>query len=331
MKKRSHHYERMARVYDDEILPIWTERFGVMLLRNLDLPPKPMILEVGCNTGYVSLEVIRRIDEYGRLIAIDANSLLLDVARQKAGSLSGKRIFFRTEPSIAKLAFADEVYDLVLSNAALLSIDDPPKGMEEFARVVKPGGRVIITVPLAGTYEEFYDIYREVLTKNDQDETLERLEQHIAQIPDANEVASWMEKAGLQEIDVEIEQFSLLFKSSREFFFSPIIEFGPLTMWKAVAGKGEEMQDVFWQIKQAIDTYFNHRTFEITINPGCFRAIKPIRQEESNYQLVENGSAALPQPGASSFGIPRRVTEECSVKSIRDDFRLDEENEDDEY
>ena len=45
----------------------------------------------------------------------------------------------------------------------------------------------------------------------------------------------------------ECEVFTLLFKSSREFFFAPLIEYGPLADWKAIAGKGKQMQDVFWQ------------------------------------------------------------------------------------
>ena len=47
MKRRSHRTEKMARVYDDEILPIWSKRFGRMLLRRLELCPKMMILDVG--------------------------------------------------------------------------------------------------------------------------------------------------------------------------------------------------------------------------------------------------------------------------------------------
>ena len=43
----------------------------------------------------------------------------------------------------------------------------------------------MITLPLTGTYNEFYDIYREVLTKNDQHDVLERLENHINRAPDA--------------------------------------------------------------------------------------------------------------------------------------------------
>src|SRR5262245_63224698 len=94
----------------------------------------------------------------GRIIAIDPSSPMLDEARRKSGRLSGKRIFFRSEAATPKLAFADDVYDLVVCNAGLDDFDDPEQALREFARVTKAGGRVAVSLPLAGTYGEFYDL-----------------------------------------------------------------------------------------------------------------------------------------------------------------------------
>jgi len=324
MKKRSHRLDKMARVYDDEILPIWSQQFGRMLMRDLELPPRCMILDVGCATGYPSLELIKRMDGQGRIIAIDPLGPLLDVARKKAGDLAGKRIFFRSEAATYKLAFADEVYDLVISNLGLMQLDSPRKAISEFARVTKCLGRTLITLPLAGTYDEFYDIYREVLTKNDQHEVLSRLEDHIALSPDVDTVVSWMEEAGLVDLEVEVEQFSLLFKSSREFFFAPVIEFGPLSGWKEVAGKGKVMQEIFWNIKESIDAYFSDRAFEITVKAGCFKGTKP---EAPVVEPVVEASTTPQRRDAT----PSRPGDGTPVppEPAFNDFRLDEDDEDD--
>jgi len=324
MKKRSHRLDKMARVYDEEILPIWSQRFGRMLLRELVIPPKAMILDVGCATGYPSLDLLRRMDDHGRIIAIDPLGPLLDVARKKAGDLAGKRIFFRSEAATYKLAFADEVYDLVFSNLGVMRLDSPRKAIAEFARVTKCGGRTLITLPLAGTYDEFFDIYREVLTKNDQHDVLSRLEDHIALTPDVDTVVSWMEQAGLKELDVEVEQFTLLFRSSREFFFAPIIEFGPLSEWKEVAGKGKVMQEIFWHIKEAIDAYFSDRAFEITVKAGCFRGTKPAIPQ------AEPIAAQTPPRRDATPAAPLRPADTTPVPpepAFDDDFRLDDEEE----
>ncbi|MGZ3407385.1 MAG: class I SAM-dependent methyltransferase, partial [Polyangia bacterium] len=91
---RSHKADKLAKIYDAEILPIWSRRFGKLLLRDLALPPKAMVLDVGCGTGYPALEILQKMDAEGRIIAIDPSSPMLDEARTKAGRLSGKRIFF---------------------------------------------------------------------------------------------------------------------------------------------------------------------------------------------------------------------------------------------
>ena len=75
-----------------------------------------------------------------------------------------------------------------------------------------------------------------------------------------------------------VEEFSLLFKSSREFFFAPVIEYGPLAEWKEIAGGGQEMQDVFWYIKEAIDAYFDGRPFQVTVKAGCLIGTKHERR-----------------------------------------------------
>ena len=270
MNKRTLKVEKLARIYDDEIAPVWATRFGKMLLRNLAVPERSQVLDVSCGTGYPTVEILRRMNESSRLIAIDSSSAMLDVARRKVADLGplAKKVFFRTESAVPKLSFADDVYDLVVCNLGLTEMPSLEIALRDFARVARRGGEVRCTLPLAGTFQEFHDLYREVLIKHDKHEALDRLERHIANYPTVDQVERCMKSANLAG-DVEIEEFQLLFKSSREFFFAPVIEYGPLTDWKEVAGGGQEMQDVFWYIKEAIDAYFDGRPFSVTVKAGC--------------------------------------------------------------
>jgi hypothetical protein len=159
-------------------------------------------------------------------------------------------------------------------NAALQDFEDPEAAIRDFARVAKPGGRVMVTLPLAGTFEEFFDIFREVLIKQDRPDAIDRLDAYLTRYPPLEQAQAWFEDAGLSDVRVEVEIYRLLFKSSREFFFAPIIEYGPLAEWKAVAGKGKQMQDAFWEAKNAIDAYFGGGSFAVTVVAGCLRARK---------------------------------------------------------
>jgi hypothetical protein len=99
-----------------------------------------------------------------------------------------------------------------------------------------------------------------------------------------------------------------LFKSSREFFFAPVIEYGPLGEWKDIAGNGQEMQDVFWYIKEAIDAYFDGRPFQVTVKAGCIIGTKSdaptdphleVEIEEMPYAInddLDDVDTGLPRP-----------------------------------
>jgi ubiquinone/menaquinone biosynthesis C-methylase UbiE len=276
--RRSRSEERLVEVYDSEVLPLWTQRFARMLFRGLEVPPRGVILDAACHSGYTTLELLRRLEAgQGRIVALDASPVLLDVARQKVGVQAGKRVYFRTERS-HKLSFADDVYDLVVSNLGLSDVDQPEPVVREWVRVTKPGGTLAITCAARGTWQEFIDIYREVLIKLERPAVLGRLEAYVASIPTTEELLGWLESSGMGDVQIEVEEFELLFKSGREFFFAPVIEYGPLPRWKNLAGKPDEMQDLFWQMKEAIDTYFDGRhPFSVRVVAASVRGKKPPR------------------------------------------------------
>ena len=277
--RRIHSVEKLARIYDEEIAPCWGTRFARLLLRNLAIPERGQVLDVSCGTGDPTIEILRRMSDGSRLIAIDESSAMLDVVRRKGAALGplGKKVYFRTESAVPKLSFADDVYDLVVCNLAVGDMPCVESALRDFARVAKPGGEVRCTLPLAGTFQEFHDLYREVLVKHDKHDALDRLDLHLARYPTFERVERWLAAAGLVG-GLEVEEFSLLFRSAREFFFAPVIEYGPLADWKLVAGGGQDMQDVFWYIKETIEAYFGDRPFHVTVKAGLVIGKKPERQ-----------------------------------------------------
>ena len=282
--KRSARYERMAALYDREILPLWTERFGRMTLRGLTLPPRATVLDFACATGYPALELAKRLDG-GRIVCIDSCAPLAELARQKAGDMLHHQIFVRADELGPRLSFADRVFDVTLSNLGLWEAADPPAVLREMVRVTKPGGRVLITLPLRGSFAEFFDIYHEVLVRSERADALRRFDDHLARLPEPEQAVGWMEGAGLRSVELEVDTFSLLFKSSREFLFAPVIEYGPLPAWKDIAGKGEEMQEIFVQIREAIDAYFGGRPFDLSVKAGCLRGTRGSAKRRADHDV----------------------------------------------
>src|SRR5262249_28963700 len=172
------------------------------------------------------------------------------------------------------LPIDDGAANIAVSNLAVAALPDPGAALEEIARVLAPGGTAAITAPLRGTWAEFLDLFRDVLSESGKRDRLAAVDQYVAGLPDGARVASWLEQAGLADVRVEIERWGILFKSSREFLFAPLVELGPLSHWKRLAGGGDDMQDAFFFTKEAIDTYYKGRPFAVTVVGAVARGTK---------------------------------------------------------
>ena len=269
--------EALARIWEQEIVPVWSEPFGRGLLEKLEIPPKAQVLDVGCGTGYPLLALLERMDESSRVIGIDRDPAMLDIARRRAGGLAGKRVFLKVE-DIERLSFADEVFDVAVANLVLHDTEDPRRVLSEMRRVLRPGGGTMgVTRPLAGTFVEFYDLLREAIEAAgaELEGVVDKLDQHMAMFPDAAEARAELEQAGFEDVTVEVRRFSLLFRSSREFFFAPVIEHGFLKLWKDLFPDKASTQRAFLWAKRAIDTYHGSGAFNLTVEAGLLTGRKP--------------------------------------------------------
>jgi ubiquinone/menaquinone biosynthesis C-methylase UbiE len=322
---RQDRQDRLARRYDEDIHSPWAARFARLMFRGLAIPPRALVLDVACRTGASALEMLSRMDEAGRVIAIDPSEAMLDVARRKARDLSGKRVIFRTENLWPRLPFTADVYDVTLCNLGVHELPSPRAALRELVRVTKPGGGVRVTLPLSGTWKELHQIYREVLVRLGHAELRERLEAMLAAAPDAARAEGWLAAAGLTETRVEVEEFALSFESARGFFFAPVIEHGPLPRWKEIAGRGPELQDAFREMKRAIDAVCARGRFQVTVVAACLSGTKRAGDE------AETGKVDLVEPH-ELVGPREQVEEEEGVLPVNtgeielleaDDIELD--------
>ena len=265
--------ERLARVYDAEVGPVFAQRFAEMILGALEPRPAARVVEVGCATGALTVELARRFDARSRITAVGEGPFVT-LARAKLATEPTGRVTFEVGTA-TPLALPNASADVVISNLDATAADDPARAVRELARVLAPGGQVLVTAPLRGSWAEFLDIYRDVLLENGTPDSVAALDQHVASMPDGATMVAWLEAAGLRDVELTVARWEILFKSAREFFFAPLVELGPLSRWKRIAGRGEDMQDVFFFTKEAIDTYFHGRAFPITIVGAVARARKP--------------------------------------------------------
>ena len=106
------------------------------------LQPGDQVLDVGCGTGTLALEIKRRVGSAGRVVGIDPGTE--QIARAKAARRD-LPIAFQIGV-IEQLAFPNQTFDVVLSTLMMhhLPASLKAQGLAEIARVLKPGGRLII-------------------------------------------------------------------------------------------------------------------------------------------------------------------------------------------
>jgi ubiquinone/menaquinone biosynthesis C-methylase UbiE len=113
-------------------------------IRLADLQPGDRVLDVGCGTGTLAIEAQKHLGPSGRVFGIDPGAEQVARARAKATRLSPSVSF--QVGVIERLDFPDNSFDAVLSTIMFhhLPKDLKRQGLDEMARVLKPGGRLVI-------------------------------------------------------------------------------------------------------------------------------------------------------------------------------------------
>jgi ubiquinone/menaquinone biosynthesis C-methylase UbiE len=108
------------------------------------LQPGEQALDVGCGTGTLALMAQRRVGATGRVCGIDPGKEQIARARAKAARRNAP-IEFQIGV-IERLPFPDQTFDVALSTLMLHHVPASLKrqGLAEIARVLKPGGRLVI-------------------------------------------------------------------------------------------------------------------------------------------------------------------------------------------
>ena len=131
-------YDRIARFYDIVDRPMDLLGGVARRRRRLLARARGVTLEIGVGTG-------RNLDVYppdADVIGIDTSANMLARASRRADRLG---VPIRIElADVQQLPFADATFDTVAATCVFCSVADPLAGFREVARVVRPGGQVLL-------------------------------------------------------------------------------------------------------------------------------------------------------------------------------------------
>ena len=187
-------YDRMNSVMTAGMHHRWRRR-AVDLAR---VGPGSTALDVATGTGDLAIELAAR---GAAVTGMDFAPAMLEVAREKAPGLE-----FEEGDALA-LSYGDATFDAATVGFGARNFADLDRGLAEMARVVKPGGRVVVLEittpqkpPLSWFFRAWFDRIVPSLGRVVDSEAYVYLPSSVRRFPDPDELARRMTGAGLTDV-----------------------------------------------------------------------------------------------------------------------------------
>lgn len=136
-------YQVQAAAGYDGMFAQVTTHFAPALLRAARLTPAMSVLDIATGTGLVAEAALDIIGPTGRLTAADLSSAMAEKARERLRQSSNASVAVEDGQA---LSFLDASFDAVVCSLGLMFFPDPGRGLAEFHRVLRPGGRAAVSV-----------------------------------------------------------------------------------------------------------------------------------------------------------------------------------------
>jgi demethylmenaquinone methyltransferase / 2-methoxy-6-polyprenyl-1,4-benzoquinol methylase len=188
-------YDLMNSVMTAGLHHRWRERAADLA----GLRPGDRALDVATGTGDLAVELSRRVAPGGEVIGSDFSHGMLERARTKAPELTWEW------GNALELPYPDDSFDAATVGFGARNFSDLERGLAEMARVVRPGGRVVvleITTPTQPPLSTFFSIWfdRLVPLLGRFDEAYTYLPKSVKRFPGPEELGGVLARAGLTDV-----------------------------------------------------------------------------------------------------------------------------------
>jgi demethylmenaquinone methyltransferase / 2-methoxy-6-polyprenyl-1,4-benzoquinol methylase len=198
-------FDRIARVYDlmNSVMTAglhhrWRERAADLAA----VGPGDRALDVACGTGDLAIELSRRVGPSGSVVGSDFSEPMLERARAKSRAVTWEWA------NALDLPYTDDGFDAATVGFGARNFSDLDRGLAEMARVVRPGGRVVvleITVPRKPPLSTFFSVWFDRIVPalgriaGDPD-AYAYLPSSVKRFPDPEALGARMDAVGLDDV-----------------------------------------------------------------------------------------------------------------------------------
>ncbi len=181
-----------ADAFSREVVPRLLAAPAELLLDALPpLQPQTRFLETGAAGGVIARTLVERIAGLGRLVSVDVDPAFVATLphgpRRAARAVAGM-----------PLPFADGVFDVALANLVLDGSRDDDLRFAELRRVLKPGGWLLCTAFVRGSWDALFDLLAEAGETAGLDDVGDRIQRARDTLPTEHALVAAAGARGLQ-------------------------------------------------------------------------------------------------------------------------------------
>lgn len=145
---------QFADVYDE--LPLWSSLAGNLVFDELEVRAGERVLDIGCGTGYLALELAQRIGGTGHVTGIDIWPRAIERARSKAEYWGVDNVVFHCRDAIDP-GLPEGSIDLAVSSLGINNFADPTAALAATRRATRDGARLVLATNVQGHMAELYE------------------------------------------------------------------------------------------------------------------------------------------------------------------------------
>jgi ubiquinone/menaquinone biosynthesis C-methylase UbiE len=217
--------------------------FLPFLLRAARLAPGQAVLDVASGTGIAAEAALNIVGPQGSVTAVDISPQMVEQARRRLAGFSNASA---TVDDGQALTFSDTSFDAVLCSLGLMFFPDPSRGLFEFHRVLRSGGRAAVSVLTAP--ERSYNGRINVIVARYVPSLAEATARTFA-LGDASRLRALFGDAGFTDVETHTEKHTFVLPSFEAYY-------GPFE--RGGASTGQVLVSLPQELRQAIREEMRH-------------------------------------------------------------------------
>lgn len=184
-----------AEAYEAKFVPAIFAQWAPPMLDAAAVGPGQTVLDVACGTGVLARSAAERVGPTGRVVGLDLNEGMLTVARRLRADIEWR------QGDAADMPFADDTFDAVLCQSALMFFPDATQALREMGRVARPCGVVGVQVYRSLDDQPAYGPWVEIVARHAGPEAFSLLSTYWVH-GDLDVLRERFETAGLSVVDI---------------------------------------------------------------------------------------------------------------------------------